>query len=98
MKTVTFTEDIVIPVVHLNGDRKHVLAAQLEDAYAALRKAQHALQACTPNQRNFYVSREAEHFERAMAQHKARVEALQLVKESLVAEAQAMGQAYPTAR
>lgn len=77
-------EDIVIPVIHPNGDRKETLVLQLRDAYVALRGAQLALQQTRPNPRNYYPV--AGRWEQAHAQYEARYAAIEGVIRSLVAE------------
>lgn len=90
------TPDIVIPIVHDNGDRKETLADTLRNAFFAVRKAQTALRACAGNQRNFYP--DPGRWERYRAQHQTRADHLQAVLDSLVAEMDAIEAAYPGTR
>ena len=77
--------DIVLPVLHPNGDRPETLLDNLETAYAAVRAAMDALRQCAPNGRNFYPV--PGRMQQAEAQHRARQEHLMAVLTSLGAEA-----------
>ena len=87
--------DIVLPTIHLNGDRKATLATGLRDAYKAIRQAQVALHACAPNARNYPLPGS---FRAARRQANARQAALQSVLDSLVAEVEGIDHAYPDAQ
>ena len=86
----------VIPIVHLNGDRKETLTRTLEQAYRALRAAEGAVQQCAGNARNFYP--DPGRWEQYCAQHRARLAHLRAVMESLIAEVEGLNEAYPTRR
>lgn len=80
--------EIVLPVIHINGDRRDTLVLQLREAYVALRGAQLALQQTRPNPRNYYPVEGR--WEAALAQYEARHAALATIIDSLVAEAKAL--------
>lgn len=77
-------QDVVTPIIHMNGDRAETLTSNLWHAWKALRAAQAALRECSPNGRNYYP--EPGRFERALEQHKQRVMLLKDVADSLSAE------------
>lgn len=77
---------VILPIIHLNGDRPETLVAELSTAYHALIAALAALQQCAPNARNYYPQDGL--YVQACAQHQARVDAITAVRASLVAEAQ----------
>jgi hypothetical protein len=72
---------VVTPIIHLNGDRKETLVARLETLDTLLRQAEEALTQCAPNGRNYYP--EPGRFERAWAQHAARMALLARLRQSL---------------
>lgn len=76
---------VIIPIIHLNGDRRETLMAQLETAYLAVGAAIRALQVCAPNGRNYYP--EPGRMQKAEAQHADRMAHLGAVYRSLEAEA-----------
>jgi hypothetical protein len=76
---------VVTPIIHMNGDRRETLLAQLEQAYRAVSHAMDALRQCAPNGRNYYP--EPGRMQKAEAQHQARMEHLRAVYASLEAEA-----------
>lgn len=88
--------DVVIPCIHLNGDRKATLVGNLEAAYDAVRAAEEALRECSPNARNYYP--DPGRMELALTQHRARQEHLHAVLASLEAEVIGIQDAYPTPR
>lgn len=75
---------VVTPIVHLNGDRKSTLLAQLEVAYDAVHAASKALSAAWPNARNYYPV--PGRMEEALAQHRQRMQYLAAIIDSLEAE------------
>ena len=75
---------VVTPIIHLNGDRKQTLIAQLHNAYAAINQAYTVLSQCSPNGRNYYP--EPGRLEKAQAQHWGRQDQLSAVLNSLKAE------------
>lgn len=79
------SHQIITPIIHLNGDRRETLLANIEHAYEAVQNAIEALQRCAPNGRNFYPV--PGRFEKAEAQHWTRMEHLGSVLTSLKAEA-----------
>jgi hypothetical protein len=77
-------EPIITPIIHLNGDRKDTLVANLEQAYQAVMQAMDTLRQCAPNGRNYYP--EPGRMQQAEAQHRRRQTHLQAVLDDLVAE------------
>lgn len=84
---------IITPIIHLNGDQRETLLANLQHAYTAVRSAIEALQQCSPNGRNFYP--EPGRLQKAEAQHAERMAHLDAVSRSLQAEAIAIDQERP---
>ena len=80
--------DVVVPIVHTNGDRAATLISNLENAYRGVCEAMEALRDCAGNARNFY--HDPGRWETYCAQHHARQLHLQAVMESLIAECQAI--------
>ena len=70
------------PLIHLNGTSAESLARDLEAAGLALRIALDALQACSPNGRDYYCSPDST-IGGAQDEHAARVEALAAVLSDL---------------
>ena len=85
--------NIITPIIHLNGDRRETLLANLEAAYRAVYAAIDALQECSGNGRNFYP--EPGRLERYQAQHEARWLHLRTVEQSLLDEAEAIQRDNP---
>lgn len=75
---------IVTPIVHLNGTSAETLTDNLIAVGHALRDAQRALDAATPNARDYYP--EPGRYELAMTQHRWRVEQLAQVLASVTSE------------
>jgi hypothetical protein len=90
------TIPVITPIIHLNGNRKETLIANLEEAYRALRTAQDALRECAPNGRNYYP--EPGRLAQAEAQYRTRQEHLQAVCDSLLVEVEKIEEEYPTRR
>jgi hypothetical protein len=88
--------DVIIPVIHPNGDRKATLLPQLKETYRALQTAQTALKAGAPNGRNYYLTDGL--LAKAQQQHWDRVAQIKTVMDSILAEVQAIETTYPTAR
>jgi hypothetical protein len=84
---MTVKIDVVTPVIHLNGTSKEELLNLREDAYAALDAAASALRQMAPNARDYQGW---EDFERARAQHAARVKALRDVQKAIEDECAAI--------
>jgi hypothetical protein len=76
--------NVILPIIHLNGDRKETLVRHIEAAFDALSAAYDALKDCAPNGRNYYPA--PGRMEDALAQHIARQEAVVGVMDSLCAE------------
>jgi len=77
--------ELAVPFVHVNGDRRETLLNNLEAAYAAVNAAMDAMRQCAPNGRNAYPVDGL--MQRLEAQHRSRQEYLQVVADSLEAEA-----------
>ena len=75
---------LIVPLVHLNGASKQRLLQQLEDAYDALQVAYDALRQASPNQRDYYHTPGL--YEKALAQHTKRQQAIDDVLTSIQAE------------
>jgi hypothetical protein len=75
---------VTLPIIHLNGDRKDTLIRQLEAAYDALSAAYDVLKDCAPNGRNYYPA--PGRMDDALAQHRARQDAVAGVMASLESE------------
>jgi len=75
---------VVVPIVHLNGDSAKTLIQNLETVYDALSVAYKALREVAPHQRNFYPQPGL--YEDYMKQHRARLQALHDLQESLIRE------------
>ena len=67
--------EVVVPIVHLNGSGGTYLAAQYETAATAAKAALAAIEACSPNARDYYPLKEGA-FELARAEHRDRLVAL----------------------
>jgi len=78
------TPAVITPIIHLNGDRREALMAQLEHAYHAVSAAMDALRQCAPNGRNYYP--EVGRFDKAETQYEGRMAHLRAVRDSLQAE------------
>ena len=76
--------DIVAPVVNLNGTSKNELLAQVFVACDAVQNARMALGQMTPNGRD-YQTAPAGSFDKATARHIARVKALETMLHDLEA-------------
>ncbi len=86
MLTTLKPEDVVLPIIHLNGDRASTLLARLKAAYDAVAVAMDALEQTAPNARNYYLV--SGRLEQAQHQHAARQWRLHDVLHSLEAEIQ----------
>jgi hypothetical protein len=78
------TMAVIIPRIHMNGDRASVLIEQLKDAYTAVKHAKEALKRCTPNSRNYYVVNGL--FPQAQKQHWGRMATLNNLEKELLEE------------
>ena len=86
-------QDIITPIIHLNGSGKRALVDQLCTAYRAVQDAMTALRHASPNGRDYYP--EEGRLQKAEAQYWARQASLQAVADSLEAEAEAIQTEYP---
>lgn len=77
--------DLVFPTIHLNGTSAEFLLEDIACANGLLRDSLVALQRCTPNARDYYMTNNLNLagdrfvFQRAMAQHAARLASVQAV-------------------
>lgn len=71
--------DPTIPTIHYNGSSPGALMEAACDALAALLRAAQAVQAMTPNARDYYVG-PAGAYEAARAEHRSRAEAIARVR------------------
>lgn len=76
--------DVVSPIVHLNGTSAERLIEQLSDVYDAAEQLYAALKQAAPNGRDYYP--EPGRLERAIAQHRQRMAAVQAIQASVEAE------------
>jgi hypothetical protein len=74
---------MMIPTVHLNGTSAKELAAQYEAAYSAVGEAMRVVAAAAPNGRDYYVQSPTAIGE-AMAEHEARLRALQRIRTDMM--------------
>lgn len=88
--------EVVLPIVHMNGDTKSTLIGNLVQAYKALRAAQKALADGCPNARNYYPI--PGRYDLARAQYLARQDQIEAVMRSLVAEVEGINKTYPDRR
>jgi len=70
------------PMIHINGSDKECLCSDLQQAGSAIQKALKALSECSPNERDYYLFRD-DAWKRADAQHRHRMQLLQMVREEL---------------
>ena len=80
--------DIIVPVIHLNGDRAEALMDQLGAVWDCLENARAALRAAGPNGRNYYPS--PGRLEQAIVQHTRRLMAIDALQDELKAEMDAI--------
>ena len=90
MKATTENRTIIVPLVHMNGDRKESLQGPIADAAYAIREALKALHATCPNARNYYVISD-QAFSKAMDQYITQLERLQVTYDELAAMFNAIG-------
>jgi len=81
-------EDLVLPIVHLNGTSRDELVYLRIEACHQLRQALAALAEMVPNGRDYYL--EPGRMEKALKQHERRVEAVRKVYEGVTAEVEAI--------
>lgn len=77
--------ELVLPVVHMNGTGKQALLEQREAVYRALREVEKALCQMSPNGRDYYVVPGS--LEKAQAQHARRLAAIGALMDEMVKEA-----------
>lgn len=75
-------QDIIIPVVHLNGTSKESLLNGYLEVHRALISSLDKLSDAAPNGRDYYLSGTGA-FEKAREQHDNRVKKLVLVKDEI---------------
>lgn len=81
---MTATQEIIAPIVHLNGTSKGALVDQRCDAYAAIGEAIQALKKAAPNGRDYYF--EPGLMDKALVQHLRRLQVLTDLQDELEAE------------
>ena len=86
-------QNIITPIIHLNGSGKRALLDQLCTANRSVHNAMDALRQASPNGRDYYP--DPGRLQKAEAQYRARMEHLEAVADSLIAEAEAIQRAYP---
>ena len=78
------SQDIVTPIVHLNGTSKAMLLEELDGAYRALDDALCAMAQAAPNGRDYYP--EPGRMEKAVAQHERRMRTIRDLRDELERE------------
>jgi hypothetical protein len=73
-----------LPSIHLNGTDAQSLFDGYRNAHEAIRDAQRALAQCAPNGRDYYLQ-EGSATNEAMAEHRARMAALETIERDLEA-------------
>ena len=81
--------DLQVPCIHMNGTSAKSLKDDLCEAYKALRDAYTALKRTAPNGRDYYPEG-PESLDRAIADHRHRLERIDEVCEELTAIAEAI--------
>lgn len=71
-----------LPTIHLNGTDAQSLFDGYKAAYEAVRDAQRALAQCAPNGRDYYPQ-EGNATSEAMAEHRARMAALDTIEREM---------------
>ncbi|HSW45457.1 MAG TPA: hypothetical protein VLM89_07795, partial [Phycisphaerae bacterium] len=85
MTTRTNTNELILPVVHMNGTSKKELLEQREAVYRALRNVEKALCQMAPNGRDYYVVPGS--ILQAQAQHERRLAAIAGLMDEMTKEA-----------
>ena len=80
--------ETIHPIVHLNGTSREELISIRLAALDALREAEIKLSEMAPNGRDYYF--EDGLLEKALEQHRARVETLKTIREDIFAEVEKM--------
>jgi len=78
-------DQIVTPIVHLNGTSKEALLEQREVVYQALRTVERALCQMAPNGRDYYP--EPGRMDKAQAQHERRMGMVKTLLDEVMEEA-----------
>lgn len=78
-------DDLVMPIVHLNGTSAESLLEERGNAWNAINEAYAALRRMAPNARDYYPGQPGL-FEQAVAQHTRRLQALHDVMDELEME------------
>ena len=74
---------VVFPIVHLNGTSRKELMGQLERALTTLRSAEQALAEAAPHARDYYLYADKNAIKYAQQNHQKRVDRLQSVRSEL---------------
>lgn len=86
----TETENLVLPIVHLNGTSKSQLLDDREAVYYALGQAYDALKQMGPNGRDYYPI--PGRMELAIEQHRRRLAAIDAIRNEIGAECVAISE------
>lgn len=78
------SDDIIAPIIHLNGTSKDHLINALSDAYDALERAAEKVRRCAPNGRDYYPQPGLMKF--AEEQHIRRLEVIRNLQVSIERE------------
>lgn len=84
--TTTTSQDIILPIIHLNGDSADTLIANLKKQYRSLSTAMITLKRGAPNARNYYP--DPGRYEQALEQFNRRHQLLKDMQEELLVELQ----------
>lgn len=79
------TVEIVLPIIHMNGNSRQSLLDEIQEAITALTEGLHRLAEMAPNGRNYYPAPGL--LELAQAQHQQRLRALRTILKDLKYEA-----------
>ncbi len=82
-KPFTPPDQMVKPVIHMNGTSAAALLEELSTAYNALSNAVEALAAASPNGRDYYPLGSNANFFQAQDQHRMRIAAIQGIMRDL---------------
>lgn len=82
-------DNVVVPVVHVNGTSAPNLIGSLNDAWEALDAAAEFIRKAAPNGRDYYPA--PGRMALAEAQHRARLAAIRGVQDNIQAEIEAIG-------
>lgn len=83
------TQNIITPIIHLNGTSKAMLIEELSRAYDAIQSAFYAMGRAAPNGRDYYP--EPGRMEKALEQHTRRMKTLSALMDEIETEISMIG-------